>query len=76
MKVKVLVTQEELKLMGISEEQLGQIVLEQLDDTDVKGMRICHQTELEVETILESEVEQKWSQYIYPSLMKNNLKEE
>lgn len=43
----------------MTEEQLGQIVLEQLDDTDVKGMRICHQTELEVETILHSEVEQK-----------------
>lgn len=74
MKVKVLVTEEELKLMGITKEQLGEIVLEQLDDTDVKGMRICHQTELEVETILEAEIEQKWSQYTYPSLNTDNQK--
>lgn len=68
MKVKVLITEAELKSMGITKEQLGQIALEQIQDADVRGMRITYQTEVEVETIVESEIEQTWSQYTYPSL--------
>lgn len=73
MKVKVLITEEELKLMGVTKEQLGQIALSQIQGSDVKGVKITDQTEVEVETILDSEIEQKWSQYTYPSLMTNNL---
>lgn len=77
MKLKVLITEEELKIMGITKEELGQIALEQIQDADVRGMRITYQTEIEVEveTIRESEVEQKWSQYTYPALnVKDNKK--
>lgn len=65
MKIKVIITKEELTLLKITKEELSDIIIAQINDTDVNNIRMNYQAKVEVETVIENE----YVRYNYPSLM-------
>lgn len=53
MKITINATEEELKSMGLTQDELQDFVLEEVDKTVHNEMKIFHQVELEVETKIE-----------------------